>query len=272
MLRQRVVTAIILMAIVLAAIVLFPSMWFQIFVALFIALGAAEWSVLAGLPGAAWRASFAVVCLALMFVLAHIELALGEMLLTASAMWWVIAFVLVCLYPKAAGLWHRRVVLLPLGLVVLMPGFIALARLRGLEDHVFYILLLIGLIAAADSGAYFAGRAFGKHKLAPQVSPNKTWEGFAGGQVAVCAVLWAALLARGVELNGTQAVLVTLGASVLAAASVVGDLFESMLKRQAGMKDSGALLPGHGGVLDRIDSLTAALPVYSVLLLQAGLL
>jgi phosphatidate cytidylyltransferase len=272
MLRQRVVTAIILVALVLAAILLFPASWFEIFVALFIALGAAEWCVLAGVPGTARRGIFAVGCLALMFVLAHVELALGELLLTVAATWWVIALVLVCVYPQAAGLWHRRIVLLPLGLVVLMPGFIALSRLRSLDDHVFYILLLIALIAAADSGAYFAGRAFGKHKLAPRVSPNKTWEGFAGGQVAVCAVLWAALLARGVELNVAQAALVTLGAIVLAAASVVGDLFESMLKRQAGVKDSGTLLPGHGGVLDRIDSLTAALPVYSVLLLQAGVL
>jgi phosphatidate cytidylyltransferase len=272
MLKQRVITAIILVAVVLSAIVYFPSSWFHVFVALFIALGAMEWSVLAGLPGMIWRAGYGVACLALMFVLAHVELALGEILLTVSAAWWVIAFVLVCLYPKAAGLWHRSVVLLPLGLVVLMPGFIALSRLRGLEDHVFYILLLIALIAAADSGAYFAGRAFGKHKLAPRVSPNKTWEGFVGGQLAVCIVLWIALLLRGVEVSTGQAVLITLGAIALAAASVVGDLFESMLKRQAGVKDSGALLPGHGGVLDRIDSLTAALPVYSVLLLQAGIL
>ncbi len=271
-LKQRVITAIILVAIVLAVIVLLPAAWFQMFVALFIALGAAEWCALAGLAGKLWRATFGVACLALMFVLAHIELALGEILLTVSALWWVLALMLVCLYPKAAGLWHRSVVLLPLGLVVLLPGFIALSRLRELDDYAFYILLLIALIAAADSGAYFAGRAFGKHKLAPRVSPNKTLEGFVGGQVAVCVVLWAMLLGRGVEVTTVQAVLITLGAIVLAAASVVGDLFESMLKRQAGVKDSGALLPGHGGVLDRIDSLTAALPVYSVLLLQAGVL
>lgn len=272
MLRQRVITAIFLVAIVLTAILLLPSAWFQVFVALCIALGAAEWCVLAGLPGIAWRAGFALVSLVLMFLLAHMDMAIGAMLLAVSAMWWLVALVLVCLFPKGAGLWHRRAVLLPLGVVVLLPGFVALARLRGLEDHVFYILLLIGLIAAADSGAYFAGRAFGRHKLAPRVSPNKTWEGFAGGLLAVGAVLWAALLVRGVELSGSQALLVTLGAVLLAAASVVGDLFESMLKRQAGVKDSGTLLPGHGGVLDRIDSLTAALPVYSVLLLRAGIL
>ncbi len=272
MLKQRVVTAIILVAIVLAAIVAFPPSWFAAFVVLFIALGAWEWSALAGLPEKPWRAAFALVCLAAMFMLAHVELSLGTVLLQVSVLWWLVAFVLVYFYPRGAAVWHRRLVLLPVGLLVLLPGFLALVRLRAHEDYVFLILLLIMLITAADSGAYFSGRAFGKRKLAVHVSPNKTWEGFAGGMVAVCAVLWLALLARGVEPTVTQGLLLTLGAVVLGAASVVGDLFESMLKRQAGVKDSGALLPGHGGVLDRIDSLTAALPVYTVLLIQAGVL
>jgi phosphatidate cytidylyltransferase len=272
MLKQRVITALILVAIVLAAIVWFPPAWFEVFVALVITLGAWEWSALAGLPGTPARAAFAVVCLGAMFVLAHVEPQLSLMLMQASVLWWVIALVLVCLYPKATALWHRRTVLLPLGLIVLLPGFLALVALRSRDDHVFFLLLLIALIAAADSGAYFSGRAFGKRKLAVHVSPNKTWEGFVGGMVTVCAVLWIALLVRGVEISPTRGVLLTFGALVLGAASVVGDLFESMLKRQAGIKDSGTLLPGHGGVLDRIDSLTAALPVYSVLLLQAGIL
>lgn len=270
MLKQRVLTAVILVAVVLSAIVLFPPAWFAGFVALVIAFGAWEWSALAGFPSKPWRALFATLCLVLMFLLAHVEATLNDIFLGVGALWWALAFVLVCLYPRGAGAWHRGAVLLPLGLVVLLPGFIALVRLRSGADHVFFILLLIALIAAADSGAYFAGRAFGKHKLAVRVSPNKTWEGFVGGQVAVCAVLWIALLLRGVEVDATQALVFTLGALVLAAASVVGDLFESMLKRQAGVKDSGALLPGHGGMLDRIDSLTAALPVYAVLLAQAG--
>jgi phosphatidate cytidylyltransferase len=256
--------------IVLAAIVLFPPAWFELFVAFCIALGAWEWSALAGLAGALARSVFTAVCLAAMFVFAHVEPGLSAAFLQVSVLWWVGAFALVCLYPKGAALWHRPGVLLPLGLVVLVPGFVALITLRGREDHVFLVILLIALIAAADSGAYFSGRAFGKHKLAVHVSPNKTWEGFVGGMLAVCAVLWIAVLGRGVELTIVQGTLLTLGALVLAVASVVGDLFESMLKREAGVKDSGTLLPGHGGVLDRIDSLTAALPVYAVLLAQAG--
>jgi phosphatidate cytidylyltransferase len=268
MLKQRVITAIILVALVLAAIFSFPPLWFRAFVAVFIALGAWEWSALAGLRSAPPRVAFTLLCLAVMLG------APGDnsRLFQVAGLWWLVAFVLVCLYPKGAAAWHRWVVLLPLGLIVLLPGYAALVQLRGNADYVFFILLLIALIAAADTGAYFAGRAFGKHKLAVRVSPNKTWEGFAGGQVAVCVVLWAALLVQGVELNAVQALLVTLGAVLLAMASVVGDLFESMLKRQAGVKDSGTLLPGHGGVLDRIDSLTAALPVYTLLLTQAGVL
>lgn len=268
MLKQRVVTAIILVALVLAAILAFPPLWFRGFVAVFILLGAWEWSALAGLRSAPARTAFTLLCLVLMFAAPEDN----SLLFQLAALWWLGALVLVCLYPQGAAAWHRPLVLLPLGLVVLLPGYAALVQLRGNADHVFLILLLIALIAAADSGAYFAGRAFGKRKLALRVSPNKTWEGFLGGQLAVCAVLWATLLVRGVELNLMQALLVTVGAVLLAAASVVGDLFESMLKRQAGVKDSGALLPGHGGVLDRIDSLTAALPVYAVLLTQAGVL
>lgn len=268
MLKQRVITAGILVAILLAAIFLFPPLWFRGFVGLFILLGAWEWSALAGLQSLAPRATFTVLCLAPMLA----EPGNTNVLLLAALLWWLLAFVFVCLYPRGTAVWHRRAFLLPLGLMVLIPGYVTLLQLRAIEDYRFFILLLIALIAAADSGAYFAGRAFGKHKLAVHVSPNKTWEGFVGGQLAVCVVLWIALLVHGIQVSAMQAVLITLGALLLAAASVVGDLFESMLKRQAGMKDSGTLLPGHGGVLDRIDSLTAALPVYGVFLTQAGVL
>jgi phosphatidate cytidylyltransferase len=272
MLKQRVITGMMLAALVIAAILLFPPLWFQLFIAACIGLGAWEWSALAGLRSPIGRATFAALLLASMFVLAHIEADVRDLLLQASTPWWLLALALVCIYPRGTAAWHRSAVLLPLGFLVLLPGWLALVALRGLDAHVFYILLLIGLIVAADSGAYFAGRAFGKHKLAVRVSPNKTWEGFAGGQLATCVVLWITLLVREVELLPAQWVLVTLGTLILASASVVGDLFESMVKRQAGVKDSGTLLPGHGGVLDRIDSLTAALPVYSVLLIQAGIL
>lgn len=272
MLRQRIITAVILVAVMLVAIVRFPPLWFQGFFAICIALGAWEWSKLAGVYALSLRLAYTVLFLTLQFVLLQLASPLRNALLHVSVLWWLLAFTLVWLYPRGNVFWHRRAVLLPAGLLVLLPGWLALLYLRGLGQHAFFILLLLALVAAADIGAYFAGRAFGKHKLAPLVSPNKTWEGFAGGQLAVCTVLWLVLTTHGIELTVLQGALVTLGAVVLAAASVAGDLFESMLKRQAGVKDSGTLLPGHGGVLDRIDSLTAALPIYSVFLLQAGFL
>jgi len=272
MLKQRVITGLLLAGAAFAAIAWLSPLWFQLFIAAFIALGAWEWSALAGVQRVPGRIAYTALCLALMFAALHGSEALRARALFAGSAWWLLALTLVCRYPNGAATWHRPGVLLPLGILVLLPGWLVLLALKGLDEHVFYIVLLIGLIVAADSGAYFAGRAFGKHKLAVHVSPNKTWEGFVGGQLAVCAVLWITLLVRGVDMSAAQWVLVTLGILLLASASVVGDLFESMLKRQAGVKDSGALLPGHGGVLDRIDSLTAALPIYGVLLMQAGVL
>jgi phosphatidate cytidylyltransferase len=271
MLKQRVITGVLLASFVLVAIVFFPPVWFQIVVAAFIAIGAREWARLAGLQTRAAGTAYTAVVLVLMLLCLDIGRGTQALIFYASFAWWLVALLLVSLYPRAAATWHRPAVLLPLGLVVLLPGWLALVALRGREDYVFYILLLIGLIIATDSGAYFTGRAFGKRKLAVRVSPNKTWEGFAGGVLAACVLLWVTLLLRG-AVDWNAGLIATIGVLVLAPASVVGDLFESMLKRQAGVKDSGAILPGHGGVLDRIDSLTAALPIYCVLLMQAGLL
>ncbi|MEY4641094.1 MAG: hypothetical protein RLZZ227_1088 [Pseudomonadota bacterium] len=271
MLKQRVITAVILLAIVFAVILWLPPGGFHAFVALCIAIGAWEWSRLAGLQGVPARAAYTLVMLVLMYALLQAPPASSSLLLRAGAFWWLFALVFICLYPRITALWHRTARLLPLGFIVLLPGWIALVFLRSLEQYVFQILLLLLIVAAADIGAYFSGRAFGKHKLAPLVSPNKTVEGFIGGQVAACAVLWLALATPLLELTFAESIIATLATLVLASASVVGDLFESMLKRQAGVKDSGTLLPGHGGVLDRIDSLTAALPIYSILL-QAGIL
>ncbi len=136
-----------------------------------------------------------------------------------------------------------------------------------------YLLILLGLVWIADTAAYVVGSAIGKHKLAPTISPGKSWEGVGGGAVGVliyaiiCAMLDPALEAR---LQGAAWALYLAGAALLFAASVVGDLFESALKRQAGAKDSGSLLPGHGGVLDRIDSATAVLPLALLLMQAAG--
>jgi phosphatidate cytidylyltransferase len=147
-----------------------------------------------------------------------------------------------------------------------VPAAVAIGRLAGHEpDGRRLLFLLVLLIAAADIGAYFGGRRFGRHKLAPRVSPGKTWEGLAAGLLA--ALLVAAAMARLLDFPALPWLAVCL---VVVLLSVVGDLLESMFKRRAGLKDSSALLPGHGGVLDRIDSLTAAGPAFLLGLLLLG--
>lgn len=273
MLKQRILTAWVLVTVLLLAIFVFPPFWFHAFVALVLCAGAWEWSRLAGIENALLRLLYAAAFLPLLYLLMHISDPVRDRLLLLSLFWWALAWLLVRSYPRLSDLWHRPDLLLPAGLLVLLPGWLALLYLRALEAHVLYIVLLVALVAAADTGAYFAGRRFGRHKLSPIVSPNKTWEGFAGGQLAACSVTWIFLFGGfdlGLQLSAGLVLQATLATMLLAATSVVGDLFESMLKRKSGMKDSGNLLPGHGGVLDRLDSLTAALPVYAFILLNAG--
>jgi phosphatidate cytidylyltransferase len=160
------------------------------------------------------------------------------------------------------------VALLVAGVVVLVPAGLAMAELPPRQ-----LLMALGLVWIADSGAYFAGSAFGRHKLAPSISPRKTWEGVAGGAAGstIYAMIWASVDPQfPVRMQGEIWMPVLAGALLLCGLSVLGDLFESALKRQAGAKDSGALLPGHGGVLDRIDSATAVLPAALLLLRAAG--
>jgi len=147
------------------------------------------------------------------------------------------------------------------GWIALVPTWLALARLQ--TDPV-QLLLLLGIVWLADSAAYGAGRAWGRHKLAPRVSPGKTWEGVGGAAVAVAVyyVVLSAVAPAQTWAGGWTGALIFAGVTAM---SIVGDLFESHLKRQAGVKDSGALLPGHGGVLDRIDGLLCALPLAALL-------
>ncbi|MGL5289813.1 MAG: phosphatidate cytidylyltransferase, partial [Aeromonas sp.] len=184
---------------------------------------------------------------------------------------------LVLRYPHSAKLWKESVWLKSLfGLATLIPFFWAMVAIRGYNFYhdqtmgAWVLLFVMGLVWAADSGAYFFGKAFGKHKLAPAVSPGKTIEGMCGG------LFTASLLAIGVtwwmDFVAAKMAIVLFCSLLAVLASVLGDLAESMFKREAGLKDSGTLLPGHGGILDRIDSLTAALPVFllSYLLLSQG--
>lgn len=273
MLKQRVITACILALLLISAIVLLPPAGFHLCMGLVLCLAAWEWSRLAGVQALAWRLLYVLVFVPMLYFSADIGGPLRERILLASVLWWLLALGWVLCYPRYRTGWYRPAVLLPAGLPLLLPGWLSLLYLRELSDYISYILLFLCLVAAADIGAYFGGRRFGRHKLAPAVSPNKTWEGVVGGQLAACLVLWLFLIGatlQGLALNANQVIEATLGTILLAACSVVGDLYESMVKRAGNLKDSGSVLPGHGGILDRIDSMTAALPVFVLVMLNSG--
>jgi phosphatidate cytidylyltransferase len=153
-----------------------------------------------------------------------------------------------------------------IGIVVLFPTWLALVQLRVVGPGV--LLAIMATVWMADIAAYFSGKTFGKHKLAPTISPGKTWEGAIGAGIGV--VFYGIALRLGFSFEPVGLPLWVLGLLAVTAISIMGDLYESMLKRQAGIKDSSNVLPGHGGVLDRIDSLTSTLPVVALLWLLAS--
>lgn len=265
MLKLRVITALILAPLALWAIWASSSNAFAIGVALIIAMGAWEWSRLCNLKALPGRLAYVALIASLIFI-AHRFLGQGDwsmVILLAAAAWWVVALLSVLGYPRSAALWRVAVVRGLAGILVMVPAWAALWLLHDRFGPGFVILLML-LIWAADTGAYFSGRAFGKRKLAPNVSPGKTWEGVVGGMLF--ALLIALISTRWLPpVDGMVAYLALVVLTV--ALSVLGDLLESLFKRIAAVKDSGDLLPGHGGVLDRIDSLTAAAPVFTLGLL-----
>lgn len=186
--------------------------------------------------------------------------------LPAAGFWLIVA----PLWMKSRWALPKSPAGLAIGALLLLPTWLALVQLR--QAGPFTLLGLLAMIWLADIAAYFSGRAFGKNKLAPSISPGKTWEGAIGGGVAVLALgLWLATTSVTMlsEKSVTNFVLLALVLVVLTAISIVGDLFESLLKRQAGLKDSSNVLPGHGGVLDRIDSQISTLPLLALVWLLA---
>ena len=279
MLKERVITAIILAAVAVAAVALLSPLALGWLFGAAVVVALWEWSRLADLRAPAYRGMYCTVGALLLVWLARMTGVPGDelhpdrvrQLLAVAVLWWALALLLVKGYPGSAALWGRTLPRMAMGLLTLLPAWLALLLLRVQPHGQWLMLFLVGLVAAADIGAFFTGRALGRHKLAPSVSPGKSWEGLVGG---VCAAL---LLALGVWLavarDGGWLTLPALLAIALTTvlASVLGDLAESMVKRHCGVKDSGTLLPGHGGVLDRLDSLTAAAPVFALgLLLTLG--
>ena len=262
MLRQRVITAITLGTIALLGLFYLPHSAMTVVLALLVIAGAWEWSALPGFTRYSARLGYvALIAAGLLSVwlLDRTGANLDMVLYTAIA-WWIVALIWIIKFPGTVTSASAGIA----GLFVLIPAWLALVQLHAHRPRLMLFMLL--LVVAADIGAYFAGRQFGRHKLAPRVSPGKTWEGVMGGIAGAGVVTVVALYFF--DLPAAPFVGLSLF-TVLA--SVVGDLTESMFKRHAGVKDSGSLLPGHGGVLDRVDSVTAAAPVFLIGLERVGL-
>jgi phosphatidate cytidylyltransferase len=259
MLRLRVITALVLLPIVLGAVFLLDRMPFALVAGLFFLAGGWEWS---GIQNRSPVSRFAwMVSLAALMLL--VESYRPAFVLTWLPLLWLPVLALVVAYPRGTRLWSPTPVMMVIGWWLLVPAWAAVVEVQdggalGLAGPLALMFVLLW-VWAADIGAYFSGRALGRHKLARRVSPGKTIEGLAGGLLLalglVLAVAWTVPVVPGER--GT----LVLVAALTVLASALGDLFESMVKRHHGIKDSGNLLPGHGGMLDRIDSVTAALPV-----------
>jgi phosphatidate cytidylyltransferase len=268
MLLQRIVTALVLAPLMLAGIYLLPPDGFRVFAGLIVILGAWEWANLAGLTAPRARIGLAVVT-ALGLLAIHQWIAVDSLvwtLLVLSALaFWLLASVSVYLYPRATAWLCSGPIKLLIMVPVLVALWMGLVWLKSQPNSALLLTWLMLLVWGADVGAYFAGRAFGNRKLAPAVSPGKTWAGVYGGMATsiLVSVVIAGLYLPAYGVKGWFW-LILMSAAVIAI-SVVGDLFESLLKRNRGIKDSSSLLPGHGGILDRIDSLCAATPMFVLL-------
>lgn len=266
---QRVVWGAVLVVLLLGILLLLPPLAGVLLVCIFLAIGGWEWAAFFGWTSRGRRTVYAA--LVAMLVLLGFQLMPGPgalaPLLWLSLFWWAACLVAILRYPRPIS----RPMAALAGLLVLVPGGVTVTVLLAkLPAGVALVLLVLVIVWAADVGAYFTGRRLGRHKLAPSVSPGKTWEGVAGGLLAsgLAAMAGGAVLGN---LPLPPVVLFVLGTG-LAGISVIGDLTVSMYKRNVGLKDSGHLIPGHGGALDRVDSITAAVPLYVLVLLLSGII
>lgn len=281
MLKERVLSAIVLIALVFAVLFLFSPFYFVLTLAAAVIIGLWEWTQFVRFKQSVWRFVVTAVGGAFLFLwifsqadylnAGRVFAEFAEPLLLLAVIWWFVALGMVVSYPKSAAIWGKSVILqFIFAFNTLVPFLVAVSALR-LENYtvnslhgIQLLLYVFILVWAADSGAYFAGRAFGKHKLAPKVSPGKTWQGVIGGLITACVLAFAfiSFVGESLFLHGTLKSLTALSVATVAI-SVLGDLTESMFKRESGIKDSGNIIPGHGGILDRIDSLTAAVPFFA---------
>lgn len=262
MLKARIFTALVLLSTFLAALFFLPDRYWALLLLGVTAVGAWEWSKISGYPRNAAALYIGATTLIGMGMMAGVAPFWKVIFFAASSLFWLM---LAPLWLRCKWEKRRPFLLAGVGWLVLIPTWLALVELRAFSP--WLLLGLMGVVWVADSAAYFSGRKFGRHKLAPSISPGKTWEGAAGGLIAVViyGLLWREI-ASGTLVHSIAVGWWLSALAALTALGIIGDLFESWMKRIAGLKDSGRILPGHGGVLDRIDALTSTLPLATLAL------
>lgn len=281
MLKHRIITALVLAPATIASIFYLPLPYFSALMLAVMGIGAWEWGPLMGFANIRRRLAFVIVTSILIATLWYyfplLELWISSSnlqkpiiyILWLAVAWWLLSATLTFLYPRYSKFWSsHRSIRGVFGWLTLVPTWLAFIVIRSSEYQTDsyhgaqLIMFLFLMVWSADIGAYFVGKAFGKNKLMPNVSPGKTMEGFIGGVVVACVLVTVAGITMNWQLEQFSLVIpITI---LITTVSVLGDLNESMFKRQAGIKDSGSILPGHGGILDRIDSLTATAPIYAL--------
>jgi phosphatidate cytidylyltransferase len=271
MTRTRLMAALVMAPIAIAAVLLLPTPWMAALSAAAFLVGLWEWLRLTDIEDPIARGVLLVVNLLLMVALVWASrsdsggsLVLFQIMVMIGVGWWCLAALWLRYYDFASDhATHARVFKLAAGTLSVIPAWCALALIHaGQPNGNRWLLLALCIVWAADTGAYFAGRRFGRNKLSPRISPNKTVEGLIGGVAAGMLLALVAAPFAGASMKQLPYIAIVAIWTILF--SVVGDLFESLLKRHVGVKDSGQLIPGHGGVLDRIDSVLAALPVFAL--------
>lgn len=264
MLKQRAITALLLAPLAVAAVLWLPHAGMAVLSALVFLVGFDEWMRLSGYRGITARLLLGLLFAALLAWLWHVrslQLFLG--LAGIGGVGWLFSLLWLRHFSFAAAPTRENsAIKLGAALLAMVPAWCALQWLVAHGSYGRWLLLALLLVWGADTGAYFAGSRFGRRKLAPRISPGKTWAGVCGAFVlaALVALAWAWIF----DMNAAQAIALALAAILTVTASIVGDLVESLLKRHAQVKDSGAIFPGHGGVLDRMDSVLAALPIFAL--------
>lgn len=267
MLKLRVASGLVLAVVVIAAIVYLPMPWLAAFLLLLCLLAAREWAKLAGIVTRAGWLVYAIAVsgtAAVLWVASEGWPSVVDAALLGGAAFWILALGVVLTYPRSRIVLLCKPAMIVAGVAALPAAWLALVQVAKAPQGPGLLIWLLAAAAAADIGAYFVGRRFGRRKLAPQVSPRKTWEGAVGGAIAILGwgIVGAAYFGGDMVASLPRWLGLT---AILCLASVTGDLFESAFKRARGVKDSGGLLPGHGGILDRVDSIIATAPVFAVL-------